>query len=1568
MADVQNQEKKSRFGLHAIGAVVALLLILIVLLLWKQRGSGPGGRTTADNRSPAPEVHLDPLPPPKGILVSGVEHSPTSIKFKVGMSGPTAGAQAEEPLLFCVPSHRAITAKVLSYRRGAETIYEAGNDDATTSATQPGRIDWAKMLKLKDAGIMRRWEISSLELRPEFFAQHKQAPSMKQEAVEAELELRWTEPAELNAAPPFPAETEPNSPWGRVAAALVKNPEALRLFQMKEPDLRTGVNPQITAPWIQTPGDRHWARIKIKDEGIYRLNLDDLITVGFPVKDVRAEAVRLFSRGKPVPLLREGTGAGQKIFFWNNSNRTKYSAERVFWVTLDASLPDPAIEPKTLGTIAGTQTTLDTILRTATFNDDKKLLVENGNFLSIESMEWVDRKIEEEEPVAFTINFPDYAPSKSPLEATVKLYVEFNDVQNQSGRHALELFFNGDSVGTVQIEPATRATKAIEKKFAIPPELVRAGPNEIWLSLSQGGPDSARAPGLTSPANPEANIWFDRMDVPYRSLPVPVDGKLTIADSAPMQSSVYGVPLAADDARKIAGGVSLLIGPDDEPIAAVRPDEATDGKVAHLLWQGVKGGRVECRLADAIPTAPKSEAVSPENLTDEDEGSDYLVIAHHDFIDLVLPLTDMHQAQGLRPRVVDIQNVYDNFSNGEVSPEAIRDFLAYTLGHWKQGAPSYVLLVGDCSSDYVGFMRNSVKNWVPSYTYEFRGDKWASDHWMTVTAGQDDFAEFMLGRISVTNRNDAKTIVDKIVDYTQHPKQGAWRARLGFVADDGEFPPVIEEIRNEHTPPAYHGLRTYLDDEMPLEDNFILNEQYVDEQKLKVATAATASIINSFRKGMTFLTYYGHGSPNIWMEERAWFGCDSENSDNRHLVDTGFCPFVTTMTCNTGAIDYPNDKDPAGVFINISEDMMRVKNGGAIALFVPSGPSVTAIHEKMNVELNNALYGDELRRFGEFTTLARARYAALGQPEQLTYMYILLADPAADLEMTKDVRTFTPAKASFQPGDAVRFNLTGVDPPDGHFVASLETEDEHEIWEGVEATYQGGRIPIDHELPKNARLGPARLRVYAWNETTGKDLAASAEIKIQLPKIEILQARAEIAGNGKPEVRVLVKNTASVPLNGADVKLFRLGEEGSRTAAVETHFTLEADQSTTLTLPVASAPEPKPRNGEGILPADAYEISLTMADTQIGDLLTTYPLTRRAALAPMPEWTGIVAPLSRLTTGDDAGGTQIDVAVLGGAQSSAQWTVGIEDAKGAVAKSQGVTLIDGQGKATFNLRGADADRATSATLWLARGFAATDTELRPMMRVAASQIPRPASHLRIIPGSVRITPEQPTEGETIFVRLEAENIGTAPTRNFSAGLFDGLPKKNGRPLFSQIGAVRPKELPLEPGEKREINLRWDPFKNAGWKSIWIGLDPGRDVGSSTGSELVSENNIHVRTKYILYRGKTTYDKKEIEGKTHYYVLGEVINGGETEAKNVVVQFFRSSVLTPENRIGPEHLIPSIGPKSSVTGRGEWTPDPTKDFLPGVDQPAPAHVIHIKYSQRRISRLSPSGPDAEPDEK
>src|SRR5262249_35500600 len=123
----------------------------------------------------------------------------------------------------------------------------------------------------------------------------------------------------------------------------------------------------------------------------------------------------------------------------------------------------------------------------------------------------------------------------------------------------------------------------------------------------------------------------------------------------------------------------------------------------------------------ALPATQLSHPASltlnqPSTLNASTNAADLLVISYRDFIP---SLTAIQPPSGLNyvtlrqtqpspnysVKVVDVEDVFDEFSYGVHTPRAIKDFLALATTSWAT-KPGYVMLVGDASYDprnYLGY-------------------------------------------------------------------------------------------------------------------------------------------------------------------------------------------------------------------------------------------------------------------------------------------------------------------------------------------------------------------------------------------------------------------------------------------------------------------------------------------------------------------------------------------------------------------------------------------------------------------------------------------------------------------------------------------------------------------------------------------------------------------------------------------------------------------------------------------------------------------------------------------------
>ena len=253
---------------------------------------------------------------------------------------------------------------------------------------------------------------------------------------------------------------------------------------------------------------------------------------------------------------------------------------------------------------------------------------------------------------------------------------------------------------------------------------------------------------------------------------------------------------------------------------------------------------------------------SPSDLLDPGNGADYIIITHSDFYDDVLPLAARRAGQGPRTMVVDVQDVYDEFSHGVFDPQAIHDFLAYAYEYWTEPSPSYVLLVGDGNYDFKNNLGSSYPNYVPPYlafvdTGSGGTGETAADNRYVMVSGDDIVPDMNIGRLPVQASAEASVVINKILNYEQSPPDGNWNENVLFVADDadggGSFDTLSDDIADNYLPAAYAAQKVYLGVNYPYQNPSV---------------AAKNAVITAINNGCLLVNYIGHGWQQYWAQEK----------------------------------------------------------------------------------------------------------------------------------------------------------------------------------------------------------------------------------------------------------------------------------------------------------------------------------------------------------------------------------------------------------------------------------------------------------------------------------------------------------------------------------------------------------------------------------------------------------------------------------------------------------------------------------------------------------------------------
>ncbi len=305
---------------------------------------------------------------------------------------------------------------------------------------------------------------------------------------------------------------------------------------------------------------------------------------------------------------------------------------------------------------------------------------------------------------------------------------------------------------------------------------------------------------------------------------------------------------------------------------------------------------------------------------------------------------------GLSVAVVDIDQVFNEFSSGSPDPTAIRDFGRFL---WQKNPTKlkYLLLFADASFDYKNIIQYaSIDTKLQIPTYESREslnpvNSYASDdyfgffednegEWQENNAGNHSM-EIGIGRLPVKSVEEAKNVVDKLIYYARTQRTaGSWRRKISFVADDGDF--------NIHQQDADDISEVTLKTTKDL----IINKIYLDAfPQIATANGAISPEVNralnkNVNEGALIINYSGHGGTDGWTEEKVLTREQIQSWRNLNNM-----PLFLTATCSFGRFDDPGN-------VSGAEMAMLSPRGAAIGLLTTTRP----VYSNTNFLLNNAFY------------------------------------------------------------------------------------------------------------------------------------------------------------------------------------------------------------------------------------------------------------------------------------------------------------------------------------------------------------------------------------------------------------------------------------------------------------------------------------------------------------------------------------------------------------------------------------------------------------------------------------
>jgi hypothetical protein len=598
--------------------------------------------------------------------------------------------------------------------------------------------------------------------------------------------------------------------WKRVQKSMLRNFDAARAFPRRPG--RAPAPPR--APRRLGQGNPEF-KITVTQTGWSSLSYAALGSAGFPA-GVSIAQIGLWERGyddvahaptaTPIPVLAtdaNGNGvfdAGDAIAFYaqNRQDRlgagsleNRYDYANVYWLTWTSS-PAAAVD-STSGAIPTPTPELPTWFSDTIHMEQNQYLLASPSAAigsppeNVEHFFWTHGS----EPDAFTTPVTFVDPDASQPFRIQARY------QGQNGStHHLSIYFDSSTGATDTL--AVQETFFNQDVYVLDTGLTLPG------ALIGGGTGQYRHAGdrqSGGPVLPGSAAWLDWIEVTYAhkylaagdhlaftSGSISAVGEIHVGGFTVAGANVFDVTDPGAPLRVTAVRDSLLPGGTHE--ISFRCDASAGVRRYVALTPGAEIAISPLAVAQDAPSALTVPSPYPG-------GSEArtIIIAPKAFFTPAIRLADFRRGQGYVVEVADIEDVYDEFSGGLKSAQAIRRYFEYAFQNWTP-RPSFAVLAGDASMDYRHDLPQSSVDWIPTYL-EFEtisgpqgielvaSDPFYSLNLANASGGVSAFVpSIFLGRIPAGSAAELDAYVDKVVQYEQFAPTDGWRGRQLLVSDD----------------------------------------------------------------------------------------------------------------------------------------------------------------------------------------------------------------------------------------------------------------------------------------------------------------------------------------------------------------------------------------------------------------------------------------------------------------------------------------------------------------------------------------------------------------------------------------------------------------------------------------------------------------------------------------------------------------------------------------------------------------------------------------------------------------
>lgn len=669
-------------------------------------------------------------------------------------------------------------------------------------------------------------------------------------------------------------------------------------------------------------------KIQIRQTGWYRVSRTELLGAGLDASSA-ASLLQLFVDGQEIPIRVIGDG----------SSLGDIDAIEFYGVGLDMPTADTSTYWLVNGTAHGKRIggkpqkvkpgdlywTGNTGVRSFNYTTERREKLIYSSFLLNGDEENIFGQLIYSDPVPQSLNVRHFDRESPGQETEPQLEIALQGLSAQS--HEVRVDFNGTEVGRINFAGVEHQVR----KFTVSRSLVVDGDNSISLRSTLGESDVS---------------LIDWIRLTYAHSYVADDNELAFSAPAGRIARVDGFSTA-----------DLRVIDVTDPHSPIELQSIVEPSETGYSMRVPAAGAPRTLLAFAANLVQSPATITanvPSNWNATSNGADMVIVTHKNFRQAIEPLANLRRNQGLVVQVVDVEDIYDEYSYGTHTPVAIKSFLMSATSSWSR-KPKYLLLVGDSSWDPRNYLNEGDNDFVPTKLIDTTFLETASDDWLVDFSGLG-MPDMAIGRLPARTVADVGLMVAKIMSYEQERELNAPLRNAVLVADNG-FETQSAQVGT--LVPAGIGVET-------------INRSGGNDDLIR------AQIVEALNQGPMIVNYYGHGSVGVWTGAGLF-----DSSLASSLSNTNRLSLYVMMTCLNG---YGHD-----VYVDsLAESALKAPNGGAVAVWASSGFTETQSQFALDQEFYRQLFGNQLVRLGD--AIRNAKVVTSNSDVRRTW--VLFGDPA----------------------------------------------------------------------------------------------------------------------------------------------------------------------------------------------------------------------------------------------------------------------------------------------------------------------------------------------------------------------------------------------------------------------------------------------------------------------------------------------------------------------------------------------------------------------------------------------